>query len=93
MGLSFWEFPITRYPCEIHGSLVVWRVTPSYVSPRVEFTFRYCSHGTLIYKYNAIYPDSPARSTLMSGAAPHALDFDFVEDFYDWRSTQFACHF
>ena len=92
MSRLFWKIPITGYTCDIHGVPVVWRVTPSYITSRVDFTIRYWSQGALIYKDFTIYPESPEWSTLMSAAAPHAHDFNLAEDLMDWMTRQFRSH-
>ena len=50
MSRLFWKIPITGYTCDIHGVPVVWRVNPSYITSRVDFTIRYWRQGALIYK-------------------------------------------
>ena len=92
MSRLFWRIPITGYTCDIHGVPVVWRVTPSYITPRVDFTIRYWSQGALIYKEFTINPESPEWSTLISAAAPYAHDFNLVEDLLDWMARQSRSH-
>ena len=33
MSRLFWRIPITGYTCDLHGVPVVWRVTPSHITP------------------------------------------------------------
>ena len=65
MSRLFWRIPITGHTCDFHGVPVVWRVTSSYITPRVVFTIRYSSQGALIYKDLTIYPESPEWSTFL----------------------------
>ena len=92
MNQLFWTIPITGYICYIHCVPVVWRVTPSYITPRVDFTNRIWSQQALLYKDFAIYPESPEWSTLLSAAAPHAHDFNLAEDLMEWMARQFRRH-
>ena len=93
MSRLFWKVSITGYTCDIHGVPVVWRVTPSYITLRVDFTIRYWTRGALTYNDFTIYPESPIWSTLISAAAPHAFDFNLAEDLIDWMARQFRSHF
>ena len=92
MSRLFWKIPITGYKCDIHGVPVVWRVNPSYITSRVDFTIRYWRQGALIYKDFTIYSESPEWSTLLSAAAPHAHDFNLAEDLIDWIARKFRSH-
>ena len=92
MSRLFWSNPIARYTCDIRGVPVVWRVTPSYITTRLDFTIRYWSQGALINKDFTIYPESPEWSTLMSAAAPHAHDFNLAEDLMHWMTGQFRSY-
>ena len=56
MSRLFWKIHITGYTCDIHGVPVVWGMTPSDITPRLDFTIRYWSQGAL--KDFKIYPES-----------------------------------
>ena len=92
MSRLFWKILITGYTCDIHGVPVVWRVTPSYITPRVDFTIRYWSQGALIYKDFAIYPGITGMEHTLECAAPHAHDFNLAEDLIDWMTRQYRSH-
>ena len=70
MGRVFYKYPITGDTCEDLGSPVVWRVTPSYITRRVDFKIHYWSQRSLIHKNVAIHAGSWERIILLSAAAP-----------------------
>ena len=77
------------YTFHIHGVPVVWRVTLSYMTHRVDFRNRYWSQGALLNKDFRIYSETQEWSTFISDADFHAQDFKLAEDLIDWMDTQF----